>query len=59
MRQMPAKPGEGEPGREGVAQGEALRDPASDEAGGPPREHPEAGLAKRRRALVRQNLLLA
>ena len=34
-RQMP-----GQPGRAGVARGEAGREPASDEACGPPREHP-------------------
>jgi RNA-directed DNA polymerase len=62
MRQMP-----GEPGREGVAQGEALRDLSSDEAYGPPREHPGAGSARPmagagsllEAALTRQNLLLA
>ncbi len=40
MRQMP-----GEPGREGVAQGEAMRDLFSDEAYGPHSEHPGTGLA--------------
>ena len=46
MRQMPAKPVEGEPGRVGAARGEARRDPISDEACGPPREHPGTGSAK-------------
>ena len=41
MRQMSAKAE-----RAGVARGEAARDPASDEASGPPREHPGTGLAK-------------
>ena len=62
MRQMP-----GEPGREGVAQGEATRDLFSDEAYDPPREHPGTGLARPRvgagslleAALTRHNLLLA
>lgn len=62
MRQMP-----GEPGRVGVAHGEAGRDPASDEACGPPREHPGTGSARPKagagplleQALTRQNLLLA
>ncbi len=40
MRQMP-----GQPGRVGVARGEARRDPASDEAYGAPREHRRAGQA--------------
>ncbi|MEC5321070.1 group II intron reverse transcriptase/maturase [Brenneria populi subsp. brevivirga] len=40
MRQMP-----GHPGRVGVAHGEAVRDPISDEAGGPPREPPGTGSA--------------
>ena len=62
MRQMP------EPsGRVGVAQGEALRDPSSDEACGPPSEHPDTGSAKQpigtggllEAALTRQNLQLA
>jgi len=35
MRQMPQRCG-----RAGVARGEAARDPVSDEASGPPREHP-------------------
>ncbi len=62
MRQMP-----GQPGRVGVAQGEAVRDLISDEAWGPPSEHPDTGLAKPKAgtgglleaALTRQNLLLA
>ena len=67
MRQMPAKPVQGKPGRVGVARGEARRDPASDEACGPPREYPDTGLAMRKAgtgglleaALTRQNLHLA
>lgn len=59
MRQMP-----GQPGRVGVARGEARRDPISDEASGPPREHPGTGSAKQpegtggllEAALTRQNL---
>ena len=59
MRQMP-----GQLGREGVARGEARRDPISDEACGPPREHPDTGSAKQlagtggllEAALTRQNL---
>jgi RNA-directed DNA polymerase len=62
MRQMP-----GQPGRVGVAQGEAVRDLIGDEAWGPPSEHPDTGLAKPKAgtgglleaALTRQNLLLA
>ena len=62
MRQMP-----GQPGRAGVVHGEAVRDPVSDEAWGPPSEHPDTGLAKPNAgtgglleaALTRQNLLLA
>jgi len=62
MRQMP-----GQPGRVGVAQGEAVRDLISDEASGPPREHQGTGLAKQlagtggllEAALTRQNLQLA
>ena len=62
MRQMPQRCG-----RVGVAQGEALRDPASDEACGPPREYPETGLAKPKAgagilleaALTRENLQAA
>jgi len=62
MRQML-----GQPRRVGVARGEARRDPASDEACGPPREHPGTGSAKPRTgtgglleaALTRQNLQLA
>ena len=59
MRQML-----GQPGRVGVARGEARRDPASDEVCGPPREHPGTGSAKQlagtggllEAALTRQNL---
>lgn len=62
MRQMP-----GQPGRVGVARGEAVRDPISDEAGGPPREHRGTGSAKQlagtggllEAALTRQNLQTA
>jgi RNA-directed DNA polymerase len=62
MRQMP-----GEPGRAGVALGEAQRDSTSDETWGPPSEHPDTGLAKPttgtggllEAALTRHNLLLA
>ena len=62
MRQMP-----GQPGRVGVAHGEAVRDLISDEASGPPREHPATGSAKRmagtggllEAALTRQNLQAA
>ena len=62
MRQMP-----GQPGRVGVALGEAQRDLISDEACGPPREHQGTGSAKLRAgtgglleaALMRQNLQLA
>ena len=62
MRQMP-----GRPGRVGVAHGEAVRDLISDEACGPPREHPATGLAKQpvgtggllEAALARQNLQAA
>jgi RNA-directed DNA polymerase len=62
MRQMP-----GQSGRVGVARGEARRDPISDEASGPPREHPDTGSAKQpvgtggllEAALARQNLQLA
>jgi RNA-directed DNA polymerase len=67
MRQMPAKPVQGKPGRVGVAQGEAVRDLISDEASGPPREYPDTGLAMLKAgtgglleaALTRQNLQLA
>ncbi len=59
MRQML-----GQPGRMGVAHGEAVRDPISDEANDPPREHPHTGSAKQltgtggllEAALTRQNL---
>jgi len=62
MRQMP-----GEPGRVGVAHGEAGRDPVSDEACGPLHEHPGTGSARPKvgagplleAALTRQNLQLA
>jgi RNA-directed DNA polymerase len=62
MRQMP-----GQPGRVGVAHGEAARDPASDEACGPPHEHPGTGSAKLKAgagtlleaALTRENLQVA
>jgi RNA-directed DNA polymerase len=59
MRQMPERSG-----RAGVARGEAARDPVSDEASGPPREHPDTGSAKSKAgtgglleaALTRENL---
>lgn len=59
MRQMPEQSG-----RASVARGEAVRDLASDEASGPPREHPGTGLAKPKAgagtlleaALTRENL---
>jgi len=62
MRQMP-----GQPGRVGVAHGEAVRDLTSDEACGPPLEHPGTGSAKQmagtggllEAALTRQNLQAA
>lgn len=62
MRQMSAKAE-----RAGVARGEAARDPASDEASGPPREHPDTGSARLKvgtaglleAALTRQNLQTA
>ena len=62
MRQMP-----GQPGRVCVAHGEAVRDLISDEAGGPPREHPDTGSATQSTGpggllaamLTRQNLQLA
>ena len=62
MRQMPERSG-----RVGVAHGEAARDLISDEACGPPREHPATGSAKSmtgtggllEAALTRQNLQLA
>ena len=62
MRQMPQRCG-----RVGVAQGEAVRDPISDETCGPPREHQGTGSAKQRAgtggllaaALTRQNLQMA
>ena len=62
MRQMP-----GQPGRVCVAHGEAVRDLISDEADGPPREHPDTGSATPPTGpggllaamLTRQNLQLA
>ena len=59
MRQMPERSG-----RAGVAHGEAERDPASDEASGPPHEHPGTGSARPKAgtgglleaALTRENL---
>jgi len=62
MRQMP-----GQPGRVCVAHGQAVRDLTSDEAGGPPREHPDTGSATPPTGpggllgamLTRQNLQLA
>jgi len=62
MRQMP-----GQPGRVGVASGEAGRDLISDEACGPPCEHPGAGSARPKvgagtlleAALTRENLQAA
>jgi RNA-directed DNA polymerase len=67
MRQMPARPDKGESGRVGVAHGEAGREPASDEASGPPREHQGTGSAKAKvgpgglleAALTRENLQAA
>ena len=62
MRQMP-----GQPGRAGEAHGEAGREAASDEACGPPREHPGIGSARPKAgagtlleaALTRENLQAA
>ena len=62
MRQMP-----GQPGRASVASGEAVSDFASDEACGPPLEHPHTGSARPKAgtggllqaALTRQNLQTA
>lgn len=62
MRQMP-----GRPGRVGVVHGEAMGELISDEASGPPREHPDTGSARPRAgpgglleaALTRENLQLA
>ena len=62
MRQMP-----GQPGRASVASGEAVSDLASDEACGPPLEHPHTGSARPKAgtggllqaALTRQNLQTA
>ncbi len=59
MRQKP-----GRTGRTGVAHDEAVRDPVSDEACGPPRDHPDTGLARQKAgagtllevALTRENL---
>ena len=67
MRQMLVKPDRGQAGRVGVARGEARRDPISDEACGPPSEHPGTGSVKPmagtggllEAALTRQNLQLA
>jgi retron-type reverse transcriptase len=50
-RQMPAQAG-----REGVACGEAARDPASDEAGCPRHDTESTGSALLRAALTRENL---
>ncbi len=57
----------GQPGRVGVARGEAWRDSISDEAGGPPSEHPDTGSARLKvgagtlleAALTRENLKAA
>jgi RNA-directed DNA polymerase len=62
MRQMSARAE-----RAGVARGEAVRDPVSDEAYGPPREHQGTGSAKTKAgpgglleaALTRENLQAA
>jgi RNA-directed DNA polymerase len=62
MRQMPAATG-----RAGAVRGEAGREPVSDEASGPPHEHPGAGSARLKAgagtlleaALTRQNLQAA
>jgi RNA-directed DNA polymerase len=62
MRQMPERSG-----RVGVAHGEAVRDLISDEASGPPHEHPGAGSARPKAgagalleaALTRENLQAA
>ena len=62
MRQMPESSG-----RVGVAHGEAVRDLISDEACGPPHEHPGTGLARPKAragtlleaALTRENLQVA
>ena len=62
MRQMPAATG-----RAGVARGEAGREAASDEASGPPHEHPGTGWARPNAgagtlleaALARENLQAA
>ena len=62
MRQMPEQSG-----RVDVARGEAGREAASDEACGPPREHPGTGLARPKAgagtlleaALTRENLQVA
>lgn len=61
-RQMPEQSG-----RVGVARGEAARDPISDEASGPPHEHPGTGLVRPKAgagtlleaALTRENLQAA
>jgi RNA-directed DNA polymerase len=62
MRQMPERSG-----RVGVAHGEAVRDLISDEASGPPHEHPGTGSARPKAgagglleaALTRENLQAA
>ena len=62
MRQMPERSG-----RAGVARGEAGREAASDEACGPPQEHPGTGSARLKAgagtlleaALTRENLQAA
>ena len=62
MRQMPEQSG-----RVGVARGEAVREAASDEACGPPHEHPDTGSARPKAgagtmleaALTRENLQAA
>ena len=62
MRQMPEQSGP-----VGVAHGEAVRDPISDETCDPPHEHPDIGLAKLKagtggllkKALTRENLQAA
>jgi len=51
MRQMPAQAG-----RAGVARGEAVRDPASDEARGPRHEQASTGSGLLTAALTRENL---
>ena len=61
------RPMPGQPGRVGVARGEAVRDLTSDEADGPPREYPGTGSAMQtpgtggllEAALTRQDLQMA